>query len=78
MGLIWKLDDNFNPEHYRADTRHGTYFIGPRASDGAWEYCTPDEDWGEHERHEHNNLTRDQAFAAVEAEFASRRSRKGR
>ncbi len=74
MSLNWKPAENLQPDHYRADTPRGAYFIGPRKSDGAWEYCTPDEDWGSHESHMLDDLTRDQAFAAVEAEFASRES----
>ncbi|PWE48500.1 hypothetical protein DEM26_18305 [Thioclava sp. NG1] len=75
MGLNWKAVSNMQPDHYRADTRHGTYFIGPRKSDGAWEYCTPDEDWGEHQSHILDDLTREKAFAAVEADFVSRESK---
>lgn len=75
MGLSWASVNGLQPDHYRADTEHGVYFIDPRKSDGAWEYRTPSEDWGEHDGHSLRNLTRDQAFAAVEAEFVSRGSK---
>lgn len=75
MALIWKPVGNMQPDHYRAETRHGTYFIGPRKSDGAYEYRTPDTDWGEHENHLVRKLSRDEAFALVEADFAARESR---
>jgi hypothetical protein len=72
MTLEWKPDAGRRADHMRADTPHGEYLIGPRRSDGAWEYATPDDDFGEHDNHMLENLTRGQAFYAVEFEYARR------
>jgi hypothetical protein len=72
MTLEWKPDAGRRADHMRADTPHGEYLIGPRRSDGAWEYATPDDDFGEHDNHMLEDFTREQAFAAVEAEYAGR------
>jgi hypothetical protein len=76
MPLEWKVDERSHaPDHMRAITPFGEYLIGPRRSDGAWEYATPDEDWGEHDNHMLEDLTRGQAFYAAEAEFVERSAR---
>jgi hypothetical protein len=72
MSLEWKPDPARAPDHMRADTPHGEYLIGPRRSDGAWEYATPDEYFGDHNFHICDGLAREQAFAAVDAEYAKR------
>lgn len=73
MPLKWVSGGMSSVDHFFAETSYGTYFIGPRKSDGGWEYATPDEDWGEHRSHMLANLTREEAFSAVEADFAARR-----
>ena len=75
--MIWQPDDFHAAGHMVAHTEFGAYHIGPRRSDGFWEYCTPDEDFGVHNEHMLDDLSEEQAFAAVEAEYAERRKADG-
>ena len=69
--LDWKPDPDRHG-HFVAVTAFGTYNIGPRRSDGWWEYRTPDDEWGDHDNHIFDNLSREEAFASVEAEYQAR------
>lgn len=67
--LKWCLEPEYELPHFRADTEFGEYLIGQRKGDKFWEYCTPDEGWGEHDAHEVDNLTKGRAFGAAEMHY---------
>lgn len=63
----WERAEEYRQPHARLVRPEGEYLLGQRASDGAWEYATPDEDWGDHEGHILDDLTFEEARHAVEA-----------
>lgn len=76
MELQWKPMSQ--PRHFCAETEFGTYLLGPRKSDGFWEYCTPDEDWGDHNEHMLDDLSEAKARTAAQADYTRRlQARKG-
>lgn len=75
--LIWKPAPEYlqyRPGHVMAETPSGNYVAGPRKSDEGWEYMTPNcEVFGEHEYHQLDYLTEEQAKAACEKHYEMRK-----
>lgn len=77
MRLKWIADPDQAANHWYATTRFGTYRMGPRKSDGCWEYCTPDDDWGQHNNHTAEDLSLLDAHVAILGDFHARLRRAG-
>lgn len=64
--LIWRQADLRRYPVGHLESECGRFLAGPRKSDGGWEWCGPDMDWGMSESQD-GLLTKEEALAEAQS-----------